>query len=346
MYPLVSVIIPVFNSEKYLDKCITSVLNQNFSNLEVILIDDGSTDNSGTICDKYAKQDKRIVVKHIPNGGVSNARNIGIDISSGEYISFIDSDDYINENYIKELYNNLIETSSQLSLCPIKVVSNEGAYIWNAPNSILNFSNIDKELFINLNENFLLYGPVNKLYVSKVIKKNKIKFDINISYGEDLIFNFNYYKYIDRISITNSVYYSYVQDNIQSLSKKYYENKFENGKIIHYCLLDFFKSKNLTDSQCCQLLYGRLFDDVYNSMFLINHPMFNKGMRNKIAYIKSILNDNELGNCLKYADTSIYSKKIIYIIKSRSALLFLLYNFLSKTVNKVKIRKVKHEYNC
>ncbi|HJA50079.1 MAG TPA: glycosyltransferase, partial [Candidatus Fusicatenibacter intestinipullorum] len=92
----ISVIIPVYNVEKYLKRCLDSVINQTYKNLEIILIDDGSTDNSGKICDEYAQKDERIIVIHKENGGVSSARNKGLDICIGDYISFIDSDDWIN----------------------------------------------------------------------------------------------------------------------------------------------------------------------------------------------------------------------------------------------------------
>jgi len=96
-----SVIVPVYNAEKYLDKCIQSILNQDYKNIEVILIDDGSLDNSGNICDEYAKVDSRVKVVHKKNGGVSSARNCGIDIATGEFIMFVDSDDYIEYNMIQ-----------------------------------------------------------------------------------------------------------------------------------------------------------------------------------------------------------------------------------------------------
>ena len=100
MNDLISVVIPVYRVEKYLERCVESVINQTYANLEIILIDDGSPDNSGNICDEYAKIDKRIKVIHKKNGGLSDARNVGIENSKGKYITFIDSDYYIEENYV------------------------------------------------------------------------------------------------------------------------------------------------------------------------------------------------------------------------------------------------------
>lgn len=115
--PLISVIIPVYNVEKYIAKCIESVINQTYRNLEIIIVNDGSTDKSGTICDIYRNQDSRIKVIHKMNGGLSAARNAGIEIMSGEYVTFIDSDDYVNRRFIQILYESLVKEDADISIC-------------------------------------------------------------------------------------------------------------------------------------------------------------------------------------------------------------------------------------
>ena len=104
----ISIIVPVYNVEKYLEKCIDSILNQSYQNLEIILIDDGSTDNSGSICDEYKKKDQRVQVIHQKNQGQSSARNAGLNIAKGSYIGFVDSDDWIEQNMYEKLYKNII----------------------------------------------------------------------------------------------------------------------------------------------------------------------------------------------------------------------------------------------
>ncbi len=110
--PLISVIVPVYNVEKYLPECIESIISQYYENLEILLVDDGSTDRFGAICDTYAKKDKRVRVIHQKNGGLSAARNKGLDNCSGEYITFVDSDDYIEKELLQILYSNILETDS------------------------------------------------------------------------------------------------------------------------------------------------------------------------------------------------------------------------------------------
>ena len=119
---LVSVILPVYNVEKYLIKCLDSVIRQTYQKLEIILVDDGSTDSSGKICDEYANKDGRIKVFHKKNGGLSDARNYGIERSTGEYLAFIDSDDYVDDDYIEFLMNLTESGKYKISLCSLHVV--------------------------------------------------------------------------------------------------------------------------------------------------------------------------------------------------------------------------------
>lgn len=122
--PIVSVIIPVYNVEQYLKQCLDSVINQTYKNLEIILVDDGSTDNSGKICDEYALKDTRIKVIHKDNGGLSDARNTGLKIATGEYITFIDSDDDIELDMVEYLYSVLIKFNCKMSVCTHNVIKN------------------------------------------------------------------------------------------------------------------------------------------------------------------------------------------------------------------------------
>ena len=126
---LISVIVPVYNVEKYLPQCLNSIINQTYKNIEVVLVDDGSTDDSGNICEEYKKNDERIIVVHQKNSGLSAARNVGIEISTGEYITFIDSDDYISPDYIENLYSALEQYSADIAICDLKKVS-EKVELW------------------------------------------------------------------------------------------------------------------------------------------------------------------------------------------------------------------------
>lgn len=126
MSPQISLIIPVYNVENYIIRCLESTIHQTYINLEIILVDDGSTDNSGKICDEYALSDKRITVIHQTNQGLSMARNNGIDVATGDYISFIDSDDWIEHDMYEFLYHNLIQYKADISMCKFKAINELG----------------------------------------------------------------------------------------------------------------------------------------------------------------------------------------------------------------------------
>lgn len=123
---LITIVVPVYNVERYLYKCVNSIINQTYKNMEIILVDDGSTDKSSLICDELAKQDSRIVVLHKQNGGLSSARNAGIEFAKGKYIGFIDSDDYIDERMFELLHNALIDNNADLSVCNYSWVNEDG----------------------------------------------------------------------------------------------------------------------------------------------------------------------------------------------------------------------------
>ena len=182
--PLFSIIVPVYKTEKYLDKCILSILKQSYKDFELILVDDGSPDNCPIICDEYKKKDKRIKVLHKENGGVSSARNAGLTVAEGEYIWFIDSDDYIETFSLQQLYEAQKEQKADL------YVFNNGSI------HEMSIGNIDEFLEKYYFTYILGFGPWNKLYKRNVISSNNLKFDTQETIGEDLLFNVNYYKAI------------------------------------------------------------------------------------------------------------------------------------------------------
>ena len=118
----ISIVVPVYNVANFLDECIKTILDQSYDDFELILVDDGSTDESGSICDYYSKLDERVKVIHQKNGGLSDARNTGINISNGQFITFIDSDDYIAKDYIEKLYFSIIENNADICMCDFKKV--------------------------------------------------------------------------------------------------------------------------------------------------------------------------------------------------------------------------------
>lgn len=164
MQDLISVIVPVYKVEDYLPRCIDSILNQTYTNLEIILVDDGSPDNCPKICDEYAKKDKRVKVIHQQNSGLSAARNAGIDNANGNYIAFVDSDDFVHPKMYEVLVRNLAEHNAEMSICMYKRVNN----------SLINDIDINKQRLIICTQEETYNNLYNELYVPTEIACNKI----------------------------------------------------------------------------------------------------------------------------------------------------------------------------
>lgn len=220
---LITIIIPVYNVEKYIHKCIDSVINQTYKNLEIILVDDGSPDNCGKICDEYAKVDKRIKVIHQKNGGLSDARNSGIDIAKGEFISFVDSDDYINEDCIEILYKAIIENDADMSIGAHTVKYSTGKNINKATGEITTLSP-EKVLERMLYDDGIDLSAWAKLYKIDLFKE--------IRYPKGRLFEdaATTYKLIDKskkISIISISIYNYIIRNNSISSYKYNHQKMD-----------------------------------------------------------------------------------------------------------------------
>lgn len=190
----VSIIVPIYNVANYLPKCLDSIINQTYQNLEILLIDDGSTDNSSTIADQYAKNDSRIKVIHQKNGGQSSARNTGVKKATGNYISFIDADDEIKSTFIADLLTPFDESDTSLSVCGmhykrLKTKSTADVYIDPLPPRKKSMS---KKAYILslLAKDGRMYSSVNKLYHAKIAKT--LKFDETLNFAEDTKFVLDY----------------------------------------------------------------------------------------------------------------------------------------------------------
>lgn len=210
--PLISVIIPVYNTEKYLCQCIDSVLAQTLSDIEVLLIDDGSTDSSGKICDNYAFKDKRVHVTHTPNRGVSHARNKGLEVAKGKYISFVDSDDWIDTDMIENLYQLMQTHHTDLSTCGYTVEEENGNIIYSVKKDITSILNKWDGIYSLFHDNYYKYkGNLwDKLYNKRIINDNQLRFNEKIYYNEDRLFIFQYLNYCQSISYTTSPHYHYI----------------------------------------------------------------------------------------------------------------------------------------
>lgn len=216
---LISIIVPIYNVEKYLNKCIDSIISQTYKNIEIILVDDGSPDNCGKICDEYAKKDNRIKVIHKENGGVSSARNVGIENSNGEWIAFVDADDWIEKEYIFSLANKAKDENADIALCTYNRVTG---------NIIEKINNFNKKNELNAEEYLIMaLNPQTGFGYCwiKLFKKNIIKdtrFDRSLLVAEDALFNIQISKNINKAVVLSENLYNY-RNNENSVVKKFDE---------------------------------------------------------------------------------------------------------------------------
>lgn len=220
--PKISVIVPVYNAEKYLHKCIDSILAQTFTDFELLLINDGSKDNSGKICDEYGEKDKRIRVFHKENGGVSSARNMGLDNAIGEWIYFIDADDSINESLFNILFS--IDPSADIVQFGYRKLAKNGTETFYLPHQQKTFCNADHFITKSKFKQFTLWIHFIK---HSLIKQNGIIFSEDICYGEDIEFVVKCYLCAKKIITKFKIGYNYFVREDSAMSKAF---TLENAK--------------------------------------------------------------------------------------------------------------------
>ena len=246
--PKLSVIVPIFKVEQYLSKCLDSILSQSFADFELLLIDDGSPDQSGRICDEYALKDKRIKVFHKENGGAPSARNVAIDKATGDYLYFMDSDDWTEKTMLEDMVKIAEENNSQLVVA--------GFYIDTYYNDIEKFTQeqyLQSQVFESqqqfrenahkLFDKNLLYTPWNKLFEAKYIKENKLYFPN--TFWDDFPFNLDVVRDVERVVLMEEKYYHFMRARADSETAKYRSDMYEKREEEHGWMLDLYKYWNV-----------------------------------------------------------------------------------------------------
>lgn len=214
--PLISVIVPVYNVERYLHKCVDSILAQTLKDFELILVDDGSPDGCGAICEEYVVKDSRVKVIHKPNGGVSSARNTGIEVAQGKWLCFVDGDDYIDATYLEDFGVNY--TDADLYMQGYRKVKNENIL---TEYSFIGLESSEIEVVLAYSEtHYIINSPCFKLYKNVLVKENNLRFDQSVSYGEDHLFSLLYANHISSISYSKTVGYNYFVTDTESLTQR------------------------------------------------------------------------------------------------------------------------------
>lgn len=257
MHDLISIIVPIYKVEKYIDRCIKSIINQTYTNLEIILVDDGSPDRCGKICDNYATKDERIKVIHKENAGLGFARNSGLDCASGKYVTFIDGDDYIGLSHIEKMYMLINKTETDTCIAGhTKVYSDKELEHVNVCAGEMLKDRVKERILPkmcgadNNGKDYIEMSVCMVLFSNEIIQKNNIRFVSEREYiSEDLVFDFDYYALSRGVCISDLVDYYYC-DNEDSLTTKYREDRFENQIKLYKLLVE--KAKELNIIQECK----------------------------------------------------------------------------------------------
>lgn len=217
MDKLISVIVPVYKVEKYLSRCIDSIIAQTYKNLEIFLIDDGSPDKSGRICDEYAKKDHRIRVLHKPNGGVSSARNLGLKEAKGEYIGFVDSDDYIAPQMYEVLINNIEKYDADISICGFSQEDQNGVFHRYWQESITETFDTVQQIDNLLSNRYYRCSIWDRIFKRKTLEN--VFFHDDIKIYEDMLFDYEAIKKSHKAVFTSTPYYYYCENDSSSAAR-------------------------------------------------------------------------------------------------------------------------------
>ena len=316
--PVISIIIPIYNAEIYLSRCIESIQKQSLQDFELILVDDGSSDDSGKICDYYALKDPRIRVIHKNNQGVSAARNDGLLYARGKYVMFADSDDYVDIDWCNSLYESICAYPDAMVLSNYCEVDSEGYIMERVAEGLF-----DKEINLGLNYyRLFLMGisgsPCNKIYDLNLIRNNNIYFNNNLYIGEDVDFNVQYIKQCSFfVYIHKNLYYYYT--NANSATKKYNKYKLslhlkpfavrlpliENNDIAAYCdhWFSFFVMN-----------FENVFDEQCKESFLW-----------KMRYNQCVMRSSEFRYCAEHISGKNESPIVLFIIRTYNYYLYFLF---------------------
>ena len=306
MEPLLSIIVPAFNIENYISRCLENLINQNYKNIEIIVVNDGSKDKTGEIIDSYAQKDSRIKVIHKKNEGVSVARNTGIDIAKGDYIGFVDGDDTVDEEMFEVLIENAVKYDADISHCGYKMVfPSRTDYYHNTEKTIIqsNYNGL-KDL---LNADKVEPGLWNKIYKSSLF--DNIRLNPNIRYNEDLLANFYLFEKSRKSVFYDKCMYNYRIRKGSAATTKVSQNKIQDPVLV----MEEIKNYLQEDSELYKIAYIRYL----NTLVGVCRNKYCKNDKKIRSYIK------EAKDQLK---TELFNKRKKYLINRK--LKYMIYGVL------------------
>lgn len=335
MNELVSIIIPVYNAEKYIEKCLNSIINQTYTNLEIILINDGSNDNTEKICDEFRKNDKRILLFSKENSGVSSSRNIGIKCAKGEYITFVDADDWLEFDYITKAMELIKKTKCDMLKTNYQIFETENNHYISYQYSD-NYCKIDHNRMLKI---LTIDGNFNcvwgTFYKNSIFKNNNLEFDENISFGEDLLFQVKNYKLFKKIYWLNLPGYIYYCSPNSASRKKNINHliKVSNDVYVVYNYL-YAIENNLYP------IYGIMLPIINRNLkyILRNYNVtFNEFKKMYFDILKSNVYNIKF-NMLSNINENILNKLLIYLIANKNLRIYYCIMKISRICSKERMK--------
>lgn len=302
--PLVSIIVPIYKVEPYLRRCLDSIVNQTYTNLEVILVDDGSPDNCPQICDEYAVKDSRIVVIHKENGGLSDARNAGLDICKGEYISFVDSDDWVDNRYIEVLLEGITKNNADIAIGEIKKIGTFEKPLPFGASSFITYSPIEaiKRIYTKTEASFI--AAWGKLFKASIFLD--LRFPLS-KIHEDEYVNYIWFSKSNNIVYTDTILYYYFSRS-DSITGK--DSPYDYEEIFNLQYHFFQKNKNESVLNVLKIRYG------WNLLYLYNkeyHSSNKSILKNQIIQHRRRLSLKSMSNFGDFALWTFIHFPIFYI---------------------------------
>lgn len=328
----VSVVMPVYNADRYLAKSIESMLSQTLKEIELILVNDGSKDNSLRICEEYKIKDNRVTVINKKNEGACIARNTGIEKARGKYIQLVDADDYIESNMLEEQYNLAEETNAEVVMCGMKfdvyqksgqVVTSESYY----KDIVLKYQDDIKPIFMDLFDNLLFNYTHNKLYNAEFLKSNNLKFIEWLPIDQDTNFNIDVFRKLNKLTISTKSYYHYVKTFDETIVTRYHANKFKVRTFRYDRLKQLLMDWDIYNEENRKKLASMYIHHVIECIEMFNHDKCSLSFKEKKQQIRNILDTEQVIECISVLDrvNSTYTNLVFRGMKKNSV--NIVYNF-------------------
>ncbi len=338
----ISVIMPVYQVEKFVGKAIESIQNQTLREFEFLIVDDGTPDNSGKICDEYAKNDPRIRVIHKENGGAPSARNAAMEIAKGKYYYFMDSDDWAEPTMLEDMYTLAEQHCLELVVAGyyIDTYYNEHEYITTElclPDKIFQSQKEFREQAYRLFDLNLLYTPWNKLYLASYLNDRNLKF--SDTFWDDFPFNLSVVRDVTRVGVTEKKYYHFMRARAESETTKYRSDMYEKREEEHRWLLELYQYWGVQDYNSMEMLYRRYIERVIGCIENVTTPNCTLTAAQKKAEIAKILQNPNVDRALRMAQPrSLYMKLMLKPVAWKNVRLAY---WEGKLISRIKGKNVK-----